>query len=272
MVAWAASEIQTNGIRIHAYQLGDGPPLLLLHGLSANARTWGRSAEALGKHRRVIAVDLRGHGHSDSPAPGYGESDFVADAAGVIRQLRVGPVDIIGHSLGGRIAMQLAGQNPEGVRRLVLEEAFGSRSDGITPEQEAQLRHAGMAWMEPFRQLSREEATAQVGRQSPSWTREECEAFADGQREVSIDFLAKGGMGYTFDWRERLSQIQCPTLVLGGDPDAGVFPPSGFDDAAAEEARRRLANGIVVKIPNAGHMVHLDQPEQFVEVVDDFLA
>ena len=272
MVAWAPSDIQTNEIRIHAYHLGDGPPLLLLHGMSANARTWGRAAEALGTRHRVIAVDLRGHGHSDSPAPGYGESDFVADAAGVIRQLGIGAVDVIGHSFGGRIAMQLAGQNPERVRRLVLEEAFGSGSDGITPEQEAQMRRAGMAWMEPFRLLPREEAIAQVGRQSPGWTREECEAFADGQREVSIDLLTDGAMGYTFDWRERLSRIQCPTLVLGGDPAASAFRPSGFDDAAAEEARGRLAHGTVVKIPNAGHMVHLDQPERFVEVVEDFLA
>jgi pimeloyl-ACP methyl ester carboxylesterase len=268
---WPASDLRTNGIRLRSYTLGDGPPLLLLHGIMASALTWGRAAQALAQRHRVIALDQRGHGQSEAPDRGYADQDFVADAAGVMAQLAA-PVDVIGHSMGGRIAMQLAVAQPRLVRRLVLEEAISTTNDTISTEKAAQLRSLALAWLEPFRQQPRTEAIAQVQHQSPTWTEEECEAVADSQRGFSLNIFGVGGMDYSFDWRAILPRIQCPTLVLGGDPGMPVFPPAGVDDAAADEARRLLARGTIVRIPNAGHMLHLDQPDLFVEAVEEFLA
>ena len=270
--SWPAVDLETNRVRLHCYRLGAGRPLLLLHGITANGLTWGRAAEALAQRHEVIAADLRGHGSSDAPEGPYRDDDFVADVAGLIAQLAREPIDVIGHSLGGRIAMQLAASRPNVVGRLILEEAIGSRNDSISKEDAGAMRRGALAWLESLRSQPREAALAQVRQQSPTWTELECEAFADGLRGFSPSIFADGGMDYRFDWRAFLPRIECPTLVLGGDPKAALFPPSTDDDLTAEEARCLLPRGTVIQIANAGHMLHLDQPDRFVEVVEAFLG
>lgn len=271
-VACNASTISVNGIRLRRYQLGQGAPLLLLHGIGANARSWGRAAEMLAAHRLVTAPDFRGHGQSEKPEHGYGEEDYVRDVEGLIAQIGSGPVDVIGHSFGGRIAAALAARRPTLIRRLVLEEAIGGASTPRPPEQEAEMREGARVWIERLRRAPRDAVLAQTRQRQPGWTAVECAAFVDSQREFSMAIYGPDSTGYFWDWRPVVATLACPTLVLLGDKTAQRFPPSGADATTGAEVRRVFPQAIVVQIEGAGHMLHLDEPAEFVAAVEAFLV
>src|SRR5919109_1870809 len=179
---WTRQELQVNELTLRAHSLGSGPPLLLLHGVMANARTWGRAAEALASRHRVMAVDLRGHGESDKPDRGYAELEFVADLTALLRGFDATP-DVIGHSMGGRIAAEAAAAHPELVRRLVLAEAIGGPPRPRPEAESQQMRQGAGEWLERMRRQPREMLQGQLRAQHPGWTAGEVEGFIDGQLE-----------------------------------------------------------------------------------------
>ena len=267
---WRPEDLHVNGLTLRAYTLGDGQPLLLLHGVMANARTWGRAAEALAEWHRVIAVDQRGHGQSDKPERGYAEEDFVADLTALLRGFE--RPDLVGHSMGGRIAARVAAAHPQLVRSLVLAEAVGGPPRPRPEAETLQMRRGAVDWLERMRAQPRETLRGQLSNQHPGWTAAELEAFIDGQLEFAPQMFGPGGMDYFWDWRTVLPRLTCPTLVLGGDPSTRTFPPAGSDQASLDEAASLLKAGRVERIAGAGHMLHLDQAERFVQIVDAFLS
>ena len=110
-----------NGISLAYVEMGnpEGKPTLLLHGYADNSRSWSLLAPYL-KDRRLLAVDLRGHGKSDAPPCCYDYADFAEDAAEFLDAMKIEQADVIGHSLGSMVAQLLAAQHPEKVRDLVL--------------------------------------------------------------------------------------------------------------------------------------------------------
>jgi pimeloyl-ACP methyl ester carboxylesterase len=121
---WAAAKKTVklaNGITLAYVEMGDsaGEPLLLLHGYTDNSRSWSLVAPHLTK-RRVLALDLRGHGKSDAPACCYSFADFADDAAGFLDAMGIAKADVVGHSLGSLVAQMLAAQHPEKIDKLVL--------------------------------------------------------------------------------------------------------------------------------------------------------
>lgn len=122
--------VSVGGIELAAHDTGpsDGQPVLLLHGLGGTTATWAEfAAELAGHGRRAVSVDLRGHGESSWPGTGYDFGTMAADLVDFIEALELAPADIVGHSLGGRVALDVAMRRPELVRRLVLEEAPPAR-------------------------------------------------------------------------------------------------------------------------------------------------
>lgn len=116
--------IETGGVRL-AYRVcgsPEAPPLVLLHALGEDSTDWDGVMPALARHRRVYALDLRGHGRSDRPGD-YSLELMRADVLGVLDALALERVDLIGHSMGGVVAYLLAGRHPERVGRLILEDA-----------------------------------------------------------------------------------------------------------------------------------------------------
>lgn len=110
-----------NGIALAYVEMGntDGKPTLLIHGYTDNSRSWSLLAPYL-KDRRLLAIDLRGHGKSDAPQCCYGYADFASDAALFLEAMGIAKADVIGHSLGSLTAQLLAAQHPEKVDHLVL--------------------------------------------------------------------------------------------------------------------------------------------------------
>jgi pimeloyl-ACP methyl ester carboxylesterase len=268
---WNASTVRVDGIDLRCYQLGQGEPLLLLHGLGTNARTWGRAAERLSRQRRVIAPDARGHGASESPASGYRAVDYVADAEAIAETFEH-PLDVVGHSAGGRTAAELAVRRHDLVRRLVLEEALGGPATPRSGVEEAQMRQGARVWIERLRATSRDAVLVQTRGRQPAWSEEEVAAFVDSQREFSMDIYGEEAIGYFWDWRALVPEIQCPTLVIAGDRSAPAFPPSIADAALVDEIHRVMPRARLVQLEGAGHMAHLDRPHAFVAAVESFLA
>jgi pimeloyl-ACP methyl ester carboxylesterase len=117
--------LELDGLRIHYTQWGApaAEPAVLLHGLNVQCHTWDPIARKLARQYHVIAVDLRGHGDSDWSRGGYRVRAMAHDIHGLIEALGLGPVNLVGHSLGVRVAIAVAGERPRTVRRLALSDA-----------------------------------------------------------------------------------------------------------------------------------------------------
>lgn len=114
------------GVRLSVRELGEGPPVLLIHGWSLAGEVWDRQMRVLaGAGRRVIALDLRGHGGSDAPLGGYDIGGLAADAMAVLHALDAVPATVVGWSLGGMAAMRMAGDQPDLVSKVVMVGSVG---------------------------------------------------------------------------------------------------------------------------------------------------
>lgn len=232
---------------------GPGRPLLALHGHYNEASAFTPLAEALAPRWRVIALDQRGHGESDRAA-GYERADYVADAAAFHRHLRLGPVPVLGHSLGGANAYQFAARHPEKVIRLIVEDigavidcdwSFTTRLPTIAPSREALVTALGGA--APYLECA-------FRRGDQGW------GFSFGIDDTVASQKALNGDHWA-DWEA----VSCPTLLVHGiDSDELTS-----DHAKAMAARGRQAR--LVELPT-GHVAHHDAPEQFATEVAAFLS
>ncbi|GAA1912094.1 alpha/beta hydrolase [Streptomyces sodiiphilus] len=248
------------------------PGALLLHGLMGRASHWAGAARWLSARHRAIALDQRGHGRSDKPSDGpYDRDAFVADAAAAIEQLDLAPAVLIGHSMGALTAWQLAARHPDLVRALVIcdmrASALGARS-----QQEWEQWFA--SWPLPF--ATPADVRRWFGEEDPLLDRprpSRGEFFAEVMAERSDGWrpvfsrrqmlMARESWVHDAHWDE-LALVRCPALVLRGlDGELGR--------AEAQEMVRVLPHGRYADIPDAGHLVHHDQPEAWREIVGGFL-
>src|SRR5438067_6227965 len=130
--------LRLNGLDFHVEVAGDGSPLLLLHGFTGSLRTWDALRSTLGASTRVIAMDLIGHGRSAAPRDPerYTLDLAVADVAALLDSLELDSTNVLGYSMGGRLALQFAVTHPKRVRALILESA----SPGIEDERQRHSR------------------------------------------------------------------------------------------------------------------------------------
>lgn len=225
---------------------GDGTPLLFLHGLGCHgAASWAEAAIRLG--RRAVILDLPGHGRSDAP-PGFGYTlPELADAvAAVIRGIG-GPLDVVGHSLGGSVAVALAHRHPDLVHRAVLVEPaidiYPSTPGDIASTPEDTLASGG--WREL---LSRE----------VPWRRAEVKLTDP----VALVRCARAlGDEHAARLHEQLSTMPVPTTLVRGD----LREYAAFHEITGGGVRD-------VRVTNAQHFVMNDQPEAFAEIVREALA
>lgn len=240
------------------------PPVILAHGLFGNARNLGVLARRL-EDRTVVQVDLRNHGDSGWDAD-HSYAALAADLAAVI-EAEGGVADVVGHSMGGKVAMTLALTRPEMVRRLVvLDIAPVGYGHSQTPLIESMLAtdFAGVT--------RRSEADARLA--------------ARVEDRATRAFLLQS-LDLTTDpprWKMNLAALRDNMAGLVGFPDlpAGVFPgpvlvlagaESDYVDAKAEAAlRRHFPQADLRRIPGTGHWLHADAPEVVGDAVTDFLG
>jgi pimeloyl-ACP methyl ester carboxylesterase len=268
MASW--HELTRDGVRLCVRDFGGaGPPVLLLHGLAGHAEEWAQTASWLTRGHRVVAPDARGHGRSERVPADVSRGAVVDDAAFVVEELRLGPVVVVGQSLGGLTAMSLAARRAELARGLVVVDA--SPPDGGDDPQDA-ARAIGAAlrtWPVPF--ASREDAIAFFGRRfggglvADAWTRS-LERRRDGWwPRFDVDVVARmlAEAGAEPGWRE-WERIACPTLV--------VRAGNGLVDAeVAARMVQRLPGALLAEITDAAHDVHLDRPDEWRMALTGFL-
>ncbi|MCX2968278.1 MULTISPECIES: alpha/beta fold hydrolase [Streptomyces] len=250
-----------------------GPAVLLLHGLMGRASHWAPTARWLSDRYRAVGLDQRGHGRSDKPEHGPFDRDaFVDDAEAAIEQLALGPVALIGHSMGALTAWQLAARRPDLVRALVI---CDMRASALGEHSQRQWEAWFRSWPLPFATLAdvRRWFGAEdpvLERPSPSRGEFYAEVMAeraDGWRPVfSRRQMLQAREAWVHDahWDE-LAQVCCPALVVRGvDGELGR--------AEAQEMVRVLPRGEYAEVADAGHLVHHDQPAAWRRAVDPFLA
>ena len=275
-------------LRLHYVDWGNegAPPLLLVHGGRDHCRNWDWVARALRRDWRILAPDLRGHGDSQWNVGGtYRMSDYVYDIAQLVHQTMEGPISIIGHSLGGMVALRYAGLYPEKVRRLIAVEGMGP-----PPKWEAERRakptHRRLTdWIEDLRGLSGrlprrypalEDAFRRMRDENPHLTAEQA-------RHLTVHGVNRNEDG-TYSWKfdnyvrlfaavdlepEELhglwGRISCPVLLARGAESWASDPREDGRAAHFRDAR-------CIDIEGAGHWAHHDRLEAFLAEARAFLA
>lgn len=270
-------------LRLHYAVWGDEakPPLILVHGTRDHARSWDRVAESLVDRYCVYAPDLRGHGDSAWAMGGnYSIIDYALDLHALGEAIGREPYSIIGHSLGGGVALHYAGTFPEKVARLVTIEGLG----GLHWQRERRPAHVRMReWVQNMHRLEGrklhiyptvEAATERMIEANRHLTPELARHLtehgvrqADGGFTWKFDNYTHAGSPYEFnmeDARDLWNQIRCPMLVIWGKESWGNRPEV-MDFSAFHDFRS-------VEVADSGHWVHHDQFEVFMRHVNEFLG
>jgi pimeloyl-ACP methyl ester carboxylesterase len=278
MTAWTEGNVVANDITIHYYRTGDKnkPAVFLLHGITDSGRCWSRMAADLAGSYDVMMTDARGHGHSSTSAAEVSIALLAEDAVAVIRASELQKPFLIGHSMGAVTAATVAANHPDVVRAIVLEDPPlldkpPSQDDinrslvGTNEEQPAPL---GWQWLFELRALPREERIARGYALNPTWVQEEIIPWADSKAEMNIAFLEPAHAAVmAFRWREIIACIQCPILLITGDPHLGaVVTPE-----TAQQAAALWKQGEVVHIAGAGHNIRRDRYAEMMGDVEAFL-
>jgi 3-oxoadipate enol-lactonase len=238
---------------------------VLLHGLGATgAALWKYHAEALARDFQVVVPDLRGAGESPKPPGPYSLQDFVDDLRELAERLRLAPAALVGHSFGGSIVLEYAAQHPDGVSAVV---AVGAPTELPKQNREAMRARAETVEREGMDAVAETVATNGT---APSFREERPDEFRG-----YVELLAGADpAGYAaacraiadLDIGDHLSRIAAPVLLVAGDRD-GVAPP----DLNRRNAER-IPGATFVEVPDCGHIVPWEKPQELLQAVRPFLA
>jgi pimeloyl-ACP methyl ester carboxylesterase len=256
---------------------GDGPALLLIHGMAGSNATWDAVRDQLAERFTVIAPDLPGHGRSDKPATDYSLGNFAAGLRDLLVALDVERATVVGQSLGGGIAMQFAYQHPERVERLVLVSSGGLGRDVslilrllAIPGGELVMPVLFNGWARGAgNRISR--TVARVGIRAPALA-ENWRAYASlthpDNRAAFVRTLRAvvdpGGQSVSALDRLYLARGM-PCLIVWGGRDP-IIPVEHADDAQKAMPGSRLEI-----FPEAGHYPHCEEPSRFASLLIDFV-
>jgi len=279
--------VQAGGLRVHHVYGGSGaPPVLFVHGLgSAGYLEWRFNLAAIARSHRVLALDLPGFGRSDQPPDGYGIPLFAGVVDEYIRALGIRPV-LVGTSMGGRVALEVALRRPEAVRKLVLVNALGVVRPNIQLFYPLVLvPGVGETVLTLMGEALRRVPPAAIQRyarrflQAPDDVeRVMDEAFLAGMREMyategyarayasTVRALADRQARDSASLMARLAETRLPVLLIWGEEDR-LLPVS-----RAREAARQLPGARLEVIEGAGHTPQAERPDRFNRVLEDFLA
>jgi pimeloyl-ACP methyl ester carboxylesterase len=293
-IASASRFVQARGLRHHVRIWGDPgqgtpkspslPPLVMLHGWMDIGASFQFVVDAFARARHVIAPDLRGFGLTQRPqADCYWFPDYLADVEALLDELVPdGPIDLLGHSMGGNVAMLFAGVRPERVRKLVSLESFGLPPSAPT-EAPGRLR----AWMDELKAGARmrdydslEAVAARLMHTNPRLAADRAAwlaAFwsapnAQGRFEIQGDPAHRHTNPYLYRTDETVAvwaQITAPVLLVGAHGDTRWKRYS--EDPQVADRLSAIADLRVVGIPDAGHMVHHDQPARIAALIEEFI-
>ena len=259
---WRAGTVPVAGGHLAYHRTGgDGPPLVLSHGLTDNGLCWSRLATAVAPAFDVIMLDARGHGES-SGFEGIEVRDPARDLAEAIDALGLNAPILMGHSVGARATAACAAARPGLAAKVILEDP-----PLVPPTEPASIKPRGRRFreqVERFHAMTEAEITSMGRGQSPLWHDDDFPAWAVSKRQVDPDAMP----AYATRWQDELVAITCRSLLIRGDAEAGgMVTPALAEEAAALNPRLQVAY-----IPGAGHNVRRENFEAYLAAVRTFLA
>lgn len=255
--------INLNGLDVFYETRGNGESVLLVHGLGSSTEDWEPQVDALAKEFRVVTYDVRGHGRTAKPAGAYSVAQFAADAAALITSLGLAPVHVIGLSMGGMIAFQLAADRPELVRSLVIVNSGPEMVPRTVKEKlgivqrRVIVRLMGMRKMGEVlaeRLLPGAEHAARRGVFADRWARNDKGAYLRALSAL---------VGWTVT--AKLPSIRQPVLVVTADQD---YTPVAWK----QWYTALMPNATLAVIPESRHMMPVERPQLFHDTLLPFLA
>ena len=261
--------------------------MILIHGGRDHCRNWDWVAEAFRDDYHIIAPDLRGHGDSQWMVGGaYNQIDYVYDIAQLLHQKKMTPVTVIGHSLGGSISLLYTALHPESVVKLIAIEGIGPPPQMLEERFNKPLNERLHMWMDDLRGLSGrlvrryptlEEAYERMQTENPHLSAEQAHHLTvhgsnqneDGTYSWKFDNYVRSfpptGLAQEDIWA-MFHNITCPTMLVRGLESWASDPVA---DGRVENFSCPLS---VEAFPDAGHWVHHDQLDMFVDKAKAFLA
>ena len=262
------------GIRTHYVQAGQGRPVVLIHGLGASVATWRDNLAPLAQTRSVYAVDLPGHGDSDKPDISYDSDSMVEFVRAFVGELGLESPALVGHSLGGGLALITALAHPEMVSHLVLVSS-GSLGRQVTPF----LRLVALPWVGEFITSGRFDTTGLMLRQSFHDQSLVTQELVDelrrtgampGAREAGLkvirNFISPWGVRRGYVRTRELNTLRMPLMIVWGDKDRILPPAHGINAARASDAASLHV------LADCGHWPHMERSAEFNDLALEFLS
>jgi pimeloyl-ACP methyl ester carboxylesterase len=264
---WHSAWVESNGINIHYHRTGGPyPVLLLIHGFTDNGLCWSRVARQLEANYDILMLDSRGHGLSDKQEKGYSGNDLAADVAGVVNALNLEPVIILGHSVGAITAATVASKYPELVCGLMLEDPIWRNIEKGASKKSAATTKAIRQQIVIQQKLSAQQIEASGRKNCPTWNPDDFPAWVQAKQQVSPD-VADTVSSIISNWQEVAAALQCPTLLITGDPekDAVVSP------AIVAEAQLIIPKMRHINLAHAGHNIRRESFQPYLSAVSQFM-
>ena len=246
-------------------EIGQGPPLVLVHGHPFDRSMWRDQVRAFSPHYRVITPDLRGYGETTVIPGTTSLEEFARDIAGLLDHLNVTDIFLGGLSMGGQIVLEFYRLFPERVRALILADTFAQLDD----EERRQARYdtADRLMSEGIGAYADEVLPKMIAPRTIEEQPEVAARVLSMMRGASPEGAAAAlrGRAERRDYTPLLPEIGVPTLIIVGSDDE--FTPVGD----AEFMRERIPNSRLAVIEEAGHMPNVERPREFNRVVEEFL-
>jgi 3-oxoadipate enol-lactonase len=255
-----------DGFQMHYATAGDWQKsqdtLLLIHGLGSSIRDWEYQLPALEPHFKILMVDLRGHGQTDKPNMPYTISLMSEDVISLIRHLQCGPLHLVGHSMGGMIAFQLALDYSDMVKTLtIINSAPQVAFPSFRSRLNFGLRALSVKWF-GMKKLSVSLAKAVFPKPGQAALRDVfIERWCENSPQAYLNSLKA-----FHDWNVmiRLPDLHCPVLIISGDRD---YTPVAYKQFYVQ----LIKNAELVVIEDSGHLTIIDQAQKCNQAIIDFL-
>jgi pimeloyl-ACP methyl ester carboxylesterase len=255
--------VQIDGLRVAYRRAGDGPPLILLHGILSDSRAWDRQLAELSREFSVVAWDAPGAGQSSDPPASFGAADYADCLSAFMEALELRRSHVLGLSWGGVLAQELYRRHPDRIGSLVLADTYAGWRGSLPEEACAERLRSCLRESElPASEFVPGWLPGLLSDNAPQELRDEVTAVMSDFHPVGYRQMALA-LAET-DTRDLLSDIRVPTLLLWGEADQRS-PLS-----VAEQLRDGIPGATLVLIGDAGHESNLEQPARFNAAVREF--
>lgn len=252
-----------NGIDLHYTVEGTGEPVLLIHGLGSSGADWELQLPVLSPNNRVLAIDLRGHGASDKPAGPYSIAMFAEDVGAFIEHLGIAPCHVVGLSLGGITALELAASRPDLVRSAVIVNAGPEFIPRTFKARAMVWQRRMLVRLAPLEKMGRVIADRTLPGDEHSDLRDRVVSVIAANDKAAYLASMKAIIGWSVS--DRLGQISSPILVVASELD---YTSVEAKQPIIDEAQ----NARMVVVEGARHLLPVERPDEFNDILVEFLG